>query len=334
MSWNAAAPEDPLKSLKYIEILRLTAAAVLGQETALDAAGVLKAPYFIQWAIESNNGGGYESKKKFARATYELVAGPNGLTSRCPPTETAHVEHVWTVEKTKALLVDAYTLAQQALTACRLTRTQCIEALMTIIEARRHTVLMPASLMRHEQFKHNSALDGFTARYGTCMVIRRGGVKIDFEEEDRVMQDTVDDAFEYLRAGAGSRSWPWQRRVVAAKPKPIVTIAPPKTSNAATTLHTSKPAVVESILRAAMVTMQISPDSPSNPGADLDNGYSFKRVGGVKVILSGVKFSGQGGFSTGRFEALPGKPKFRDLSLEEFEEHVETIVQGIQRGVY
>ena len=205
---------------------------------------------------------------------------------------------------------------------------------MTIIEARRHTVLMPFSLMRHEQFKHNSDLDGFTARYGTCMVIRRGGVKIDFETEDRVMQTTVDDAFEYLRVGSGSRSWPWQRRVVAALSKPYGTIAPPKTSNAATTLHTSKPAVVESILRAAMVTMQISPDSPSNPGADLDNGYSFKRVGGVKVILSGVKFSGQGGFSTGRFEALPGKPKFRDLSLEEFEEHVTTIVQGIQRGVY
>lgn len=322
MSWNAVVPEDPLKNPKYIEILRLTAAAVLGQETASDASGVLKAPYFVQWAIESNNGGGYESKKKFGRATYELVAGPDGLTSRCAPTETAHVEHVWTIEKTKLLLVDAYTLAQQALAACRLTRTQCIEALMTIIEARRHTVLMPASLMRHEQFKHNSALDGFTARYGTCMVIRRGGVKIDFETEDRVMQTTVDGAFEYLRVGSGSRAWPWQRSSVAALSKPYGTIAQPKTSNAATTLHR----ISWSDLDRALVRLGHDPLKPTSSNRR-DAGWSpyFKSVphrAGVQVP--------RGDFTTHDGRIL----KLAKLDRAEFDREIEAHVQGIQRGVY
>lgn len=316
MSWNAVVPEDPLKSPKYIEILRLTAAAVLGQETAPDAAGVLKAPYFVQWAIESNNGGGYDSKKKFGRATYELVAGPDGLTSRCPPTETAHVEHVWTIEKTKLLLVDAYTLAQQALAACRLTRTQCIEALMTIIEARRHTVLMPASLIRHEQFKHNSALDGFTARYGTCMVIRRGGVKIDFETEDRVMQSTVDDAFEYLSVGSGGRAWPWQRSSVAALSKPYGTIAQPKTSNAATTLHR----VTWSDLDGALVRLGHDPLKPTSSNSR-DAGWSpyFKYVPHRAGVL----------LPRGDFTTLDGRIlKIAKLDRAEFDREIEAHVQG------
>jgi len=334
MSWNSVVPEDPLNNPKYIDNLRITAAAILGQETAADAAGVLKAPYIIQWAIESTNGGGYEPKKKWSRATYELVVGPNGLTTHCSPDETAHVEHVWTVERTKALLVDAYTQAQQALASCRLTRSQCIEAIMTIIEARRHTVLMPASLQHHDQFKHNPEYDGFTARYGTCMVIRRGDVKIDFEVEDRVMQSTVDDAFEYLRSGSGNRVWPWNRRDVAVVSKPKVTITTPKTSKAATTLRKATPEVREVELRAAMVAMEIDPDRPTNPNCDPRNGYSYRSVRGGRNLLDGVKLVGEGGFSSGRFVTLPGKPRFRDLTIDQFRECVALVVQQHSGVVY
>jgi hypothetical protein len=319
VSWNAVAPEDPLKVPKYIEILRWTAAAVLGQETASNAAGLLKAPYFVQWAIESNNGGGYESKKKFGRATYELVAGPDGLTSRCPPTETAHVEHVWTIEKTKLLLVDAYTLAQQALAACRLTRAQCIEALMTIIEVRRHTVLMPASLMHHEQFRHNTAFDGFTARYGTCMVIRRGGVKIDFETEDKEMQATVDDAFEYLRVGSGNRSWPWQRSSVAALSKPMVTITQPETINAATTLQR----VTWADFEIALISLGWSIDRPTS---------SNKRDSGWHGVFKSVPHKAalpRGDFVTQGKEFL-----LAQMDRADFERAVNTLVQQRMKVVY
>ena len=320
MSWNAVAPEDPLKAPKYIEVLRLTAAAVLGQETASDAAGMLKAPEFIQWAIESTSGGGHEPKWRYPRATYELVAGPNGLTSLCPPTETAHVEHVWTIEKTKLLLVDAYTLAQQALAACRLTRAQCIEALMTIIEARRHTVLMPASMLRHEQFKHNSALDGFTARYGTCMVIRRGGVKIVFETEDRLMQVTVDDAFEYLRIGSGRHVWPWQSSSVPAPRKLKARVPKAKAIKATPTLQR----VTWADFEIALISLGWRIDQPTS---------SNKRDCGWHGVFKSIRH--KAALPSGDFVTLEkGKFHLAQMDRADFESAVNTLVQQRMKVVY
>jgi hypothetical protein len=247
----------------------------------------------------------------------------------------AYVEHPYEKQYTKDFIKQGVLAACLRGMSARSIAVQVAE----IIDARLDCVLLPSDPVANKAHPAINNLignnkDGMLQKYGQiALVDHNTKAKLslaDLQKADSDMQRRVVDAMTHLMG----TQWVFPGSVVAVVSKPYGTIAPPKTSNAAATLHTSKPAVVESILRAAMVLMQISPDSPSNPGADPDNGYSFKRVGGVRVILSGVKFSGQGGFSTGRFEALPDKPKFRDLSLEEFEEHVKTIVQGIQRGVY
>jgi len=249
----------------------------------------------------------------------------------------AYVEHPYEKQPTKDFIVEGVLAARKRGLASSVIKDQVAD----IIDARLDCVLIPSDPDPKNSQPHPSIKglignkkDGMVQKYSQIALVDHDTkaklTLADLQKADDDMQRRVEAAMTILTG----TTWVFPGSVVAVVSKPYGTIAPPKTSNAATTLHTSKPAVVESILRAAMVLMQISPDSPSNPGADPDNGYSFKRVGGVRVILSGVKFSGQGGFSTGRFEALPDKPKFRDLSLEEFEEHVKTIVQGIQRGVY
>ena len=247
----------------------------------------------------------------------------------------AYVEHPYEKQPTKNFIVEGVLAARKLGLASSVIKNQVAD----IIDARLDCVLVPSdpnNSQPHPSIKGliGNKKDGMVQKYRQIALVDHDTkaklTLTDLQKADDDMQRRVVAAMSIL---TGSK-WVFPGSSVAAKPKPIVTITPPKTSNAATTLHTSKPVVVESSLRAAMVNMQINPDAPSNPSADPDNGYSFKRMGGVRVILSGVKFNGHGGFSTGRFEALPGKPKFRDLSLEEFEEHVETIVQGIQRGVY
>lgn len=247
----------------------------------------------------------------------------------------AYVEHPYEKQYTKDFI------KQGVLAAC--SRGMPVRAIAVqvaeIIDARLDCVLLPSDPDRDAPHPVINSLigygkDGMVQKYcQIALVDHNTGAKLslaDLQKADDDMQRSVVDAMTILMGTA----WVFPGSRVAAMCKPMVTITQPKTINAATSLHTSKPVVAESNLRAAMVAMQINPDTPSNPEADLNNGYSFRRMGGDRVILSGVKYNGRGGFSTGRFEALPDKPKFRDLSLEEFERHVETIVQGIQRGVY
>jgi len=331
VSWNRYPIDDPYKSKSYVPVLRQFCAAVLGQMSKADAAGFLKrSTTGVVWAVESSETGGYKQERKRPRATYELCIGPDGMVTTKITDPKTHVEHPYTQKVTRDLLLEGYDLAQAAMRTGRLTFAQCVGALMAIVDARRGAVLMPGRY-QNDFAPANTPGDGFVARYGNCTVTYRTGGFVNLQQEDNRVNREVQSALQYLQTGSGSAVWPWSgaspRRSVAALSKPYGTIAPTKTSNAATTLPAGTPTVTENDLRAAMVTMQINPDAPSNPAADPDNGFSFKRVGGSRVILSGVKFNGAGGYSTGWFATLPGKPKIRHLTMAQFQDHVSSVVQ-------
>lgn len=338
MSWNRCGVEDPYKSKSYVPVLRQFCTAVLGQTSHSDAEGFLKrATTVVGWAMESNDMGSYKADRKRPRAAYVLYSGPDGVITSSISHPKAHVEHPYTQKRTRDLLLVGYNLAQVAILTGRLSFAQCVGALMAIVDARRGAVLMP---VQYQASFTSSATpgDGFVARYGNCTVTDRNGTFVNLQQEDIRVNGEVQNALQYLQVGSGNAVWPWSgastSSVVAALSKPCGTIAPTKTSNAATTLPAGTPSVTENDLRAAMVTMQINPDTPSNPAADPDNGFSFKRVGGSRVILSGVKFNGAGGYSTGWFATLPGKPKIRHLTMAQFQDHVSTVVQDIRNGLY
>jgi len=84
-----------------------------------------------------------------------------------------------------------------------------------------------------------------------------------------------------------------------------------------------------------MIKIGIDPDSPANPGPKgAKNGYSYRTKAGSKNLMEQVKLETREGYPTGKFATIPGKPTFRSLTLEEFEDHVETIVQQLRIGVY
>lgn len=247
----------------------------------------------------------------------------------------AYVEHPYEKQYTKDFIKQGVLAACLRGMPARSIAVQVAE----IIDARLDCVLLPSDPLANKVHPEINSLignnkDGMLQKYGKiALVDHNTKAKLslaDLQKVDSDMQRRVVDAMTILTGSA----WAFPGRSVAAMSNQGGPIAPAKTSNAATTLPDNSAAVTGPILRAAMLSMQINPDAPTNPAANPSGGFSFKRVGGHRVILSGVKFSGSGGFSTGRFEALPGKPKFRDLSLEEFKAHVETIVQGIHRGVY
>jgi hypothetical protein len=134
--------------------------------------------------------------------------------------------------------MSAARLAREAMEN-RLDRLQCAEALVEIMDARRHSVLMPGCAQK--LFGHDLTKDGFAARYQGCVVLRRDNkTQVDFAVEDQLTAKRVDDAMNFLTVGTGSRTWAWnsvQPRSGPALGNPIETITPPKTSNAATTLQ-------------------------------------------------------------------------------------------------
>jgi hypothetical protein len=247
----------------------------------------------------------------------------------------AYVEHPYEKQPTKDFIVAGVLAARK-----RGLNSQIIESQVAdIIDARLDCVLVPASedpksSQPHDDIKDliGTKKDGMVQKYSMIPLVDHDTqvplTLADLQNADDDMKRRVEVAMVTLTGT------PWVFPP-ASVPAPRKLKAPvPKTNNKVTKPRAKLPQVSEAHLRAAMIKMGIDPAAPSNQDADPDNGYSFKRVGGVRVILSGVKFTGGGGFSTGRFEALPGKPTFRSLTLKEFDDHVATIVKGIQRGVY
>jgi len=209
MSWRNHDLENPLESQSYRDCMMALAYSILGQPDEKLLETILKAPYILRWPIESTGGGGYEPDSKRPRTTYILdsCAGLGGSTARCGGSKT-HIEHPWHFEGTKHFLLDAFTLACSAMEEKRLNRVQCAEALVEIMDARRHSVLMPGCAQ--PLFGHDLAKDGFAARYQGCVVLRRDDkTQVDFAVEDQLTAKRVDDAINFLKVGTSSRAWVW-----------------------------------------------------------------------------------------------------------------------------
>lgn len=349
MSWNPGKYdiENPYDCPKYFSVLRQFCAAILGQIDVDDARGFInRAETGVIWAIECNDKGKPEQQKKRPRARFVLFEDPCGvqMTNYPPhvdkdgkPRHETHVEHPYTQQETEEILIQAYSLAKPRMLSGELSFEHAVHALMTIIDARGSTVLMPGQL----QYSGPATVrgDGFKSRYAGWRVTDRAGMLIDFVEEDFRVETEVQNALRYLACGSGDHLWAWKKaqtdRSVAAMSNQGGPIAPAKTSNPATTPHKSLPQVRKEHLRAAMIKMGIDPDSPSNKGEKgLKNGFSYRPAAGGKVVMTNVKLDGGGGYATGKFSTIPGEPTIRSLSLEQFEEHVETVVQQTRRGVY
>jgi len=247
----------------------------------------------------------------------------------------AYVEHPYEKQYTKDFIKQGVLAACLSGMPARSIAVQVAE----IIDARLDCVLLPSDPVKNKPDAAINNLignnkDGMLQKYSQIALVdhdTKAKLSLaDLQKADDDMQRRVETAMTNLTG----TTWVFPGRSVAAMSNQGGTIAPPKTSNAATTLPAGTPAVTENDLRAAMVTMQINPDAPSNPAADPDNGFSFKRVGGSRVILSGVKFNGAGGYSTGLFATLPGKPKIRHLTMAQLQDHVSSVVQDIRNGLY
>lgn len=247
----------------------------------------------------------------------------------------AYVEHPYEKQFTKDFIVSGVLAACSRNMPTRDIAVQVAE----IVDSRLDCVLLPSDPVANKPHPAINNLigsnnDGMLQKYSQIALVDHDTkaklTLADLQKADRDMQLRVETAMTILTG----TTWVFPDRSVAAMSNQGGPIAPTKTSNAATTLPAGAPAVSENDLRAAMVTMQINPDAPSNPRAAPGNGFSFKRVGGSRVILSGVKFSGAGGYSTGWFATLPGKPKIRHLTMAQFQDHVTTVVQDIRNGLY
>jgi len=249
----------------------------------------------------------------------------------------AYVEHPYEKQPTKDFIVEGVLAARKLGLASVDIKNQVAE----IIDARLDCVLVPADPRKDVSQPHpaikgliGTKKDGMVQKYSRIPLVDHDTqvplTLADLQKADDEMKRRVTVAMCILK----KTHWVFPPASVSAPSKLKAPAPKAKTNNKVTKPRAKLPQVSEAHLRAAMIKMGIDPAAPSNQDADPDNGYSFKRAGGVRVILSGVKLSGGGGFSTGRFEALPGKPTFRGLTLKEFDDHVATIVKGIQRGVY
>ena len=248
----------------------------------------------------------------------------------------AYVEHPYEKQPTKDFIVEGVLEARKRGLNSSIIKNQVAE----IIDARLDCVLVPSDpndSQPHPSIKGliGNKKDGMVQKYSQIALVDHDTeaklTLADLQKADDDMQRRVETAMTILKG----TTWVFPSSSVAAKPKPIVTITPTKKSNPATTLHKHLPQVRETDLRAAMIKMGIDPDSPANPGrAGIKNGYSYRAKAAGKNIMTYVNLNGKDGYSSGRFEVLPDQPRFRSLTLKEFDDHVATIVQEIQRGVY
>ena len=308
MSWRDHDVENPLESQSYKDCMMALACSILGQPDVKHVETILKAPYILRWPIESSSGGGYEQKAKRPRTTYilESCVDLGGLVA-CGGTET-HIEHPWHFEETKNLLLSAFTLAYSAMEEKRLNRVQCAGALVEIMDARRHSVLMPGCAQK--LFQHDKTKDGFVARYQGCLVLRRDNkVPVDFVVEDQLTAKRVNDAMNFLSAESSSRSWVWDA-VQMSKP-----------SNEATLLEVTN-AHVQSVINELGLTARKKPK-------DMSSGWSLYGLKGK--VFSGLKADEKCSVSTmgltnpaiGGIMTPLGELRLSRLTIDEFEKYVQ-----------
>jgi len=323
MSWNTCKLEDRYKSNSYVPLLRQFVMAMLGQLTVSDAKGFLKRAGGVVWAIESSETGSRRSKRKHSRSVYELCVAPDGVLTSSITSATRHVEHPYTQRVTRDLLIQGYLDAHAAMRAGRLTSAQCAEALMTIVDVRSDTVLMPGVYQNSHFSPARSPGDGFQARYANCTVTYRIGGFVNFQQEDARVNGEVQRAMQYLHAGTGSLSWPWQGtpapKSVAVLSKPMVTIAQPKTSNAATTLQR----ITWDDFERALTSLGWHIDHPTS---------SNKRDRGWHGVFKSVPH--KAALPYGDFFIRGTRFLLAQMKREDFEREVNTLVQQRRSGVY
>jgi len=318
MSWWNHDLENPLESQSYRDCMMALAYSILGQPDVKMVETILKSPYILRWPMESNGKGGYKQESKRPRTTYilESCSDLGGSTVNISDLET-HIEHPWHLEETKRLLLRAFPLARRAMKEKRLKRVQCAESLVEIMDARRHTVLMPKSA--RDLFPHDPAKDGFTIRYNDYIVLRRDNMDpVDFAVEDQRTAKRVDDAMSFLKVGTAPRTWTWN--TVQPKSGPAlgnltVIITQPETISLVNKPPVTNKDVIYVISQLAL--------GPRQTPRKLQNGWSL--YGKRGVVFSGLKADmycrlvGSETRAIGSVQIPRGKcVRLTNLSLDEF----------------
>ena len=211
----------------------------------------------------------------------------------------------------------------------RLKRVQCAEALVEIMDARRHTVLMPKCA--RDLFPHDSAKDGFAIRYSDYMVLRRDNMDpVDFAVEDQRTAKRVDEAMSFLKVGIVSRTWSWntiQPRSGPALGNLTVTITQPEMIRPVNKQPVTNKDVMYVISQLAL--------SPRQTPKNLQNGWSLHGKRGV--VFAGLKADihcrlvGSESQAIGSVQIPRGKcVRITNLSLDEF----KLLVQQHYNVVY
>jgi len=336
MSWNPGKYdiENPYDSPKYFGVLRQFCAAILGQIDVDDARGFInRADTGVIWAIESNDKGKPEQKMKRTRARFVLYEDSCGVQmTNYPPHVGAdgklkhetHVEHPYTQQATEDILIRAYSLAKPRTLSGELSFEHAVHALMTIIDARGGTVLMPGQLQYSGPATARG--DGFTSRYAGWRVTDRAGVLIDFVEEDLRVETEVQNALRYLACGSGDHLWAWKKaqtdRSVAAVSNQGGPITPAKTSNAATKQHR----VSWSDFDLALSRLGHDPQRPTS---------SNRRDAGWAPYFGSVPHRAGVQLPRGDFTTVDGRVlKIAQVDRGEFMREIDAHVQQTRRIVY
>ena len=328
MSWSVYPIEDAHRSKSYVPVLRRLIVGFLSQLTLDDARGFLKRTVTgVVWAVESNDSGGYDQDKKRPRSTYILRMfrrGPVGVRTSSINKPDTHVEHPYTQKETRRLLERGYVDAHAAMDDGRLTFEQCVWALMAIVDARRHTVLMPKQFQR--LFSQSATPgDGFVNRYAGCDVEFRAGGVVNFQQEDDRVKAEVENALQYLQVSQGDAIWPWHNSLTCsvntARTGQYGYKAGSKNSNAATLLEVTN-AHVQAVIDELGLTARQSPK-------DMDNGWSL--YGRHGVVFSGLKADVNCSVATmgltnpaiGGIKTPQGIMRISQLKIDEFEKYVQ-----------
>jgi len=323
MSWNTCKPEDRYKSNSYVLLLRQFVMAMLGQLTISDAKGFLKRADGVVWAIESSETGSKSAKRKHSRSVYELCVAPDGALTSSITSVDRHVEHPYTQKVTRDLLIQGYLDAHTAMRTGRLTSAQCAEALMTIVDARSNTVLMPGEYQNSHFTSARTPGDGFQARYANCTVTYRAGGFVNFLQEDARVNAEVQRAMQYLQTSAGSLTWPWQSastpKSVPAQSKPKVRVPKAKATKAVP----QEQRVTWADFEIALISLGWSINRPTS---------SNKRDSGWHGVFKSVRH--KAALPSGDFVTQGKRFHLAQMDRADFERAVNTLVQQRMKVVY
>jgi hypothetical protein len=192
----------------------------------------------------------------------------------------AYVEHPYEKQRTKSYIIEGVKAATARGMPTRDIAVQVVE----IIDSRLDCVLLPSDGVKDHPHMSiapaiGTGLDGMVAKYSkVALEDHSTGSKVtlaDLQSADDDMQRRVEKAMTTLVG----QPWLLLGRSVAAMSKPYGTIAPAKTSNAATQLQVTNHDVQQVINKMGLTWRQ--------PPKDLDNGWSL--YGPKGVVFSGLK---------------------------------------------